>query len=107
MKNIIKTGIIITALLPLISLAQGGIEPITPKETNIQKVIDTVAAWATGLLVSLSVLFVIYAAYIYLTAAGDPEKVKHASTVIIYAAVSIGVALLAQVVKTVVRGLIQ
>lgn len=110
MKKIIKIAIVTSSLLPLLALALadiGGIKPIEPKVTNLQTVINAIGNWATGLLISLSVLFVIYAAFVYLTAAGSEEKVKLARDVIIYAAISIAVALLAQVVKTVVQGLIK
>ena len=111
MANIMKafSKIIITlgVALPLLTLAQGGIAPVAPKaDVNLQTLINTVAGWATGLLIALSVLFVIYAAFIYLTAAGDEEKVKNAKNIIVYAAVAIAIALLSQLVKTIVTGII-
>lgn len=61
----------------------------------------------TWLLLALAVMFVIYAAYLYLTSQGDAEKVKQASKVILYAAVSIGVALLAYVFVSVVTVIVK
>ena len=48
-----------------------------------------------GLLL-LGVLFVLLAAYRYLTAAGDPENVTKANRTLIYAAVAIAVSLFAR-----------
>jgi hypothetical protein len=42
------------------------------------------------------------AAFKYLTASGDPEKVKGAGNTLLYAAIAIGVALLARAVPLVV-----
>ena len=58
--------------------------------------------WAFYFLIVLAVIFVIVAAFKYLTAAGDPEKVKAAGATLLYAAVAIGVALLAKAVPLVV-----
>src|SRR3989344_3624455 len=54
------------------------------------------------LLVILAVAFVVFAAFKYLTAGGDPEKVKTANHVVIYAAVAVVVALLAKSVPLIV-----
>jgi len=51
-------------------------------------------------------MFILYAAFIYLTAGGDPEKVKTASNQLIYAAVAIAVALVAQGIRFIVAQLV-
>jgi membrane-associated phospholipid phosphatase len=73
--------------------------------TSLQGVLQTlctVFSWAFYFLIVLAVIFVIVAAFKYLTAAGDPEKVKSAGATLLYAAVAIGVALLARAVPLVV-----
>ena len=50
----------------------------------------------------LAVIFIIVAGFKYLTAAGDPEKVKAAGTMLIYTAVAIVVALLARAVPLII-----
>ena len=62
----------------------------------------TVFAWAFYFLIVLAVIFIIIAGFKYLTAAGDPEKVKSAGTMLIYTAVAIGVALLARAVPLII-----
>jgi hypothetical protein len=69
---------------------------------GILNLLCTVFAWAFYFLIVLAVIFVIVAAFRYLTAAGDPEKVKAAGATLLYAAIAIGVALLARAVPLVV-----
>lgn len=83
---------------------------VQPSGTGIQQIIgiiDTVSRLMLYALLILSGLFIVYAAYLYLTAAGDGEKVKSASNVIIYAAVAIAVGLLSRVIVAIARGLVQ
>ena len=65
-----------------------------------QGLIDTVlcpiATWVFDILIVLAIVFVVAAAYKYLTSSGDPEKVKGATKTITYAAVAVVVALLAK-----------
>ena len=52
--------------------------------------------WLFYLLLVAAVIFVLIAAFRYLTAAGDPEKVKAAGNTLLYAAIAVVVALLAK-----------
>lgn len=51
-----------------------------------------------ALLIILAVIFGLVAAFRYLTAAGDPEKVKGASSTLLYAAIAVVVALIAKAI---------
>ena len=104
---------IVALVLPALAFAQTLPNPVPPSQTNIpqgnitslQSVLQllcTVFAWAFYFLIVLAVIFVIVAAFKYLTAAGDPEKVKSAGATLLYAAIAIGVALLARAVPLVV-----
>src|SRR5690242_5782849 len=53
-------------------------------------------------LILLAIVFVLIAAFKYLTAQGDPEKVKSASKTLIYAAVAVAVGILAQAIPLIV-----
>ena len=59
-------------------------------------ILNTVINWLFGLLIILAVIFVLVAAFKYLTSGGDPEKVKSANHSLIYAAVAVAVAILAK-----------
>jgi membrane-associated phospholipid phosphatase len=104
---------IIALALPALAFAQTLAQPTAPTPANvpqgqitsIQAVLQlmcTVFAWAFYFLIVIAVIFVIVAAFKYLTAAGDPEKVKSAGSTLLYAAIAIGVALLARAVPLVV-----
>ncbi len=80
----------------------GGYEPMPGFEKTVfdnllLDIICQVAFYAFYILIPLTIVFVVIAAYKYLTSSGDPEKVKSATKTITYAAVAIVVALLARV----------
>lgn len=58
------------------------------------------------LLIVLATIFIIMAAFSYLTAGGDPEKIKTANQKVIYAAVAVVVAVLAKTIPSIVCGFI-
>lgn len=104
---------IMALVLPAFAFAQSLPSPVAPTETSVPQgqitslqgvlqMLCTVFAWAFYFLLVLAVIFIIVAGFKYLTAAGDPEKVKSAGTMLIYTAVAIGVALLARAVPLVI-----
>jgi ABC-type uncharacterized transport system permease subunit len=104
---------IIALVIPAMAFAQNLPQPVPPSGVNVpqgnitslQSVLQllcTVFAWAFYFLIVIAVIFVIVAAFRYLTAAGEPEKVKEAGNTLLYAAVAIGVALLARAVPLVI-----
>ena len=104
---------IIALVVPALAFAQNLQGPVAPTQTNVPQgqitslqgvlqTLCTVFAWAFYFLIVIAVIFVIVAAFRYLTAAGDPEKVKSAGQTLLYAAIAIGVALLARAVPLVV-----
>lgn len=99
------------ALLPLLALAQidrpEDVPQITGDIDKVTEVLGRISNYMLFGLLTISGIFIIYAAYLYLTASGDAEKVKHASSVIIYAAVAIGVGLLSKVIVAIAIGLIK
>ena len=52
--------------------------------------------WAFWLIIILAIIFTLVAAFRYLTAAGDPEKVRRAGSTLLYVVVAIIVALIAK-----------
>ena len=80
------------------NVPQGNIQSIN----GVLQSLCTVFAYMFYFLIVLAVIFVLIAAFRYLTASGDPEKVKGAGNMLIYTAVAIGVALLARAIPLVV-----
>lgn len=73
----------------------GGIkaERLDTNQLAISRIITNVTSWTAGLIAAVAVLFVIYAAYLYMTSAGDPAKVADASKYILWAVIASIVAL--------------
>ncbi len=86
----------ISAFLPLMAFAQNAIPQVVTSYSDVQLVLTTVGNWMFGILLSLAVLFLLYAAFTYLRAGGDPSKVDEAKNIIIYAIIAVVVAVLAK-----------
>ena len=111
MKKILLTLTIINLLLlPVVSLAV----VVSPTETiptiittpgDIIVIIDAIANWIFVILLAVAVIFILIAAFQFLTAGGAPERVSAARTNLLYAVVGVGVAVLAkgfiELVKTI------
>lgn len=108
-------AMIVLFAVPVLALAQTGAGPAqqpsgftTPPQSSIntvQAVLNDVCGvfdWMFYFLIALSVVFIVIAAYRYLTASGNPEKVKGATNTIIYAAIAVAVALLALAIPSIV-----
>ncbi len=88
--------------------AQGGVTPVPiPPTFNIPSIIDRAMNWAFGLLIVLAAAFILFAAFIYLTAAGNTAKIDQAKNYIIYAIVAIIVGFAARGLVFLVRDLLQ
>lgn len=73
--------------------------------TSLQSILNDICvifAWAFWFLIVLAILFVVIAAFRYLLSGGNPEKTKSAGAMLLYAAVAIGVALLAKAVPLII-----
>ena len=81
-----------------------GIKKTLQDETagGVKGVIQAIVKWVYIIFFIIAVLFILFAAFTYLTAQGDPEKVKNARDQIIYAAIAIIVALIAVSVDTII-----
>ncbi|MBI2591248.1 MAG: hypothetical protein HYW34_01055 [Candidatus Brennerbacteria bacterium] len=80
------------SILPLTAIAAdiGGVPILIPKNTavNIGIVANNITRWTAGFIAAIAVLFVIYAAYLYMASAGDPQKVADASKYILWAVIA-------------------
>ena len=92
--------------LPLLAGAQQGIAPVPVTSQNIGKLIDNVLNFVFGLFIAIAVLFIIYAAYLYLTSGGDEEKTKESKKWIWATIIALVIAFLARTVVAVVRGVL-
>jgi len=77
---------------------------ITPQ--GVLDIIISVVKWVYTAFFVIAVLVLLFAAYTYLTASGDPTKIAGVHKQLIYAAIAIAIALIAvgfvQIVKSVI-----
>ena len=109
MKTLSKIALVGLTVLPLLVGAQEIEKPVPVVGNPIQQIfgiLDRLTNWLLTALLVLAGIFVVWAAYNYLTASGDPEKVKKASNIIIYAAVAIGIGLLSKVIVALAKSLV-
>ena len=102
-------------VVPFFASAQGiSASPIQAPSnyTNINQVLGAsgilcvIINWIFYLLIVLTIIFVLFAAFKYLTAGGDAEKVKAAGSILLYAVVAIVIALLAKGIPLIVSSFI-
>lgn len=101
--------LISSAALPFAALAQvGGFTSTAIASSNysVSSFIDKIIGYVFGIILVIAVLLILYAAFIYLTSAGDEDKVKEAKNYIIYAIIGIVIAFLARAIVGVVSGLL-
>lgn len=77
-----------------------------PATQRLLDIIGRLTNWMVILLFALTVVFIVYAGYLYLTAAGNEDQLQKAKQIIIYSVVAVGVALLAYVFISVVKTLV-
>lgn len=114
MKNILKfigTASAVGASLPLSAFAQPvlGQSPIQEVGDLLgpQGIICTIFRWLFGILVLVAIIFILLAAFKYVTAGGDAEKVKEANRQILFAAIAVVIAFVARSVPAIVITLVQ
>ena len=97
-KLALKIGTAVTMLAPATALAAPsnpvGEGPVTTGD-ELENLLGSVGDWFFTIFLLVAIIFLIWSAFLYLTAAGDPTKVSKAKTALIYAIVGIAVALLA------------
>lgn len=75
-------------------LCQGSSCPITTP-SGIFNILKTIVQWTYTIFFVVAVLFILIAAFNFLTAQGDPTKINSAKNQILWACVAIAIALIA------------
>jgi hypothetical protein len=104
-KNPRALWLIATVVFLPPALAATPAEPIT-SESDVINALGNVAGFMFNVFLGLAVIFVIFAAFLYLTATGDTNRLNQAKNVLIYSIVAIVIALLAGGVTTLVQNII-
>ncbi len=74
--------------------------------TQLVGILCTIMRWFFAIFIVVAVIFVILAAFKYLTGGGDPEKLRAANHSLVYTFIAIAVALIARTVPDIVANLI-
>ena len=112
-KKISKVAIVVgtLSLLPILALAINHNTVSVPGNINtvndVYRILENVVNLIFGVLMAISTFLVLYAAYLYLTSSGDEGKLESARNTIIYAAVGIGIAMLAKGFASIVSKILQ
>jgi len=108
-KKIVSLALVSLMFAPFLVLGEGNFMPepseqlgsglgdqYTFSDKSIVEVVETIGGYVIGILVIVAVFYVLWAAYTFITAAGDTEKITSARNRIMYAGIGIIVALLAR-----------
>ncbi len=112
----VKTFLFLSSLSPVVVFAQDAWDPrdddldvpelpaAAPNDfASVIGLIVTVAQWMFGMLMALSIVFILYSAFMYIIAQGNPERIDTAKRILIYAIVGLVVAVVAGGVGAVVQ----
>jgi hypothetical protein len=78
---------------------------ITITANQVPSIINKIARWLYSIVLALSTIFGLYAAFLYLT--GDPKNVEKAKKQLIYAVIGVVVAIFAFSIDAIIRGIIR
>jgi phosphoglycerol transferase MdoB-like AlkP superfamily enzyme len=86
-------------LTPDFVLAEDGVEGPgsgPPADLDVIEVLGGLVNWMFYILMIVAALFLVFAGFTYLTASGDPDKVKKAHDSVMWALVGVAVAVMAR-----------
>ncbi len=87
-----------------------GCTPANPSITTVKGILDLMAkifGFFFAVVVALASVFLLYAAFEYVTSKGEGEKIEKAKTIIIYAVVALIVAGIAYAIPTIVSNFVK
>ncbi|WP_245239539.1 pilin [Streptomyces sp. MZ04] len=80
--------------------------PLSWAVATIPQVIENLRNWIVGILAGLATLFLTFGGLRYLMAGGDPGEVEAAKRALKAAAIGYGLAILAPVLVTILKGIV-
>lgn len=104
-KKLINALILCAASLPTAVLAQTPpLKDLTFSQVGV--ILNKLVEWVYTVFLIFAVIYVIVAAFKYLTSSGDSEKVREATRALTYAAVAIAVAMLSVAIQFIIKSLL-
>ena len=80
-------------------------DEIRIKAGDVPNIINKIARWLYAIVLALSTVFGLYAAFLYLT--GNPKNVEKAKKQLVYAVVGVAIAIVAFSIEAIIRGIIR
>lgn len=112
MKKVLATSISIGLLaLPVIALAQnapapGGVTSPGWEDVSIEDTLNNIIDYLFGFLLIVAAIGIVIAAYLFITAQGDAEKIKTARNFVIYSVIAVVVAFLARALVYIIDSIV-
>jgi uncharacterized BrkB/YihY/UPF0761 family membrane protein len=105
-KNILTSILVLSLMglflgLPLMIL--GATPEELPEDVDLVATLENIADWLFYILLAVAVVFIVIGGIYYVTAQGDPEKVRKAGQSIQYALIGVIVASLAKGLVTLIQ----
>lgn len=105
--------LILIAGFPLMALALNTSNPPPPPPQlfsdtgDVFNFIENIISFLFWIIMMFAVIFILWAAFNYLTAQGNPEKVQSAQKMLLYAVIAIVIALIARSVPAIIGSFVQ
>lgn len=97
MKKALISGLLLTTILAIpVMISATPINPGTAPTLDTIRVLNNVVNWLFYILLIIAALFLIIAAFQFITASGDPDKVKTARNFVLFAIIGVLVAFAAR-----------
>ncbi len=96
----------VVGLLVITSSAQAETTHVVALAASVDQVLTNIRSWIMGILAGLATVFVSVGGMRYVMAGGDPGEVEKAKTAFRAAGIGYGMAALAPLVVTVLRGIV-
>ena len=99
----IVATVLVVAAAPALAETTGH---VLAAASSLNQVITNITKWLVGLLVGLATLLLTVGGVRYLLAGGDPGEVQRAKNTLKYSAIGYGVAVLAPLLVTILKGFV-
>ena len=96
----LTTFLLIFLTLPVMVLAQ---EAPPAEDMDIIEILERIRDWLYSIFLIAAVIFIVIAAFTFLTASGDPEKFRKARNFVLYALIGVAIAVASQALVNFIR----
>ena len=106
MKKFLPILALTALVFPITVLGQAATTPDLPTDAHLLDMIADIANYLFWILLAISIVFIVYAGLLFVTASGNAEQVEKARGIILYAIIGIVIAIIAYAIRTFLLGLV-